>query len=441
LIEALLTIFYTLIFLWVIRKWSFLRGDGLSPNIVSFIFLLKIGFGFLLYAIYYYYYGNNRFTSDAFRFYDDSLVIYETLKTEPSHFFRLLFGVNLDRPETIGYLNEMNFWTRQYTHGLFTDNQTIIRLNAIFDIFSLGNYHVHTVFMCFLTLIGLTAVYKAFVPFLQNKKLFLMTGIFLIPSVLFWGSGVLKEGIVLFGFGLLVLSTFHLANQLTAKYLIVFLSSILLLLFIKVYVIIALTPCIIGYLLLRKYDRWRTSITYFSIVLIGCLVSLGVHNNVPQADIISKLDSKQFDFINMTKKQNPGSGFYLERLNNEPIAFIKAIPTAVVNSAFRPFLWDSNSILMLYNAIENVVLFLFGILCLLLSKKQANIDFPLVGFCLTFILLLYLFIGWTTPISGAIVRYKIQAWPLFMTLFLLILDEQKLYSKLPYLKKLNAKLK
>lgn len=437
----MLTIFYALILLWVIRKWSFFHGGGLTPNIISFIFLLKIGFGFLLFAIYYFYYGNNRFTSDAFRFFDDSLVMYGALKTDPTYYLRLLFGIGLDKPDLAPYIKEMTFWGRDFPHGLFNDNQTIIRVNSIFDLFSFGYYHVHTVFMCFFSLIGLTALYKAFVPFLQKLKLLLLFGIFLIPSVLFWSSGVLKEGVVIFSMGLLIWSLFKVVEKPNVKHLSVLIFSILILLFIKVYVIIALAPGIIGFILLTKKNRRHPLALYLSIAITGSLISLGVHNKIPEVDIITKLYFKNIDFIKMSERTRSNSAFYITRLNNNPIEFVKMIPSALTNTTFRPFIWESKSAMMLLNSLENITLFLFGTLCLFLSKKRANIDFKLVGFCLTFIIILYLFIGWTTPISGAIVRYKIPAWPFFMILSLLILDEQKLYSKLPFLEKLNVKIK
>jgi len=441
LTEALLTIFYTLILLWVIRKWSFFHCGELTPNIISAIFLLKIGFGFLLFAIYYFYYGNNRFTSDAFRFFDDSLVMYGALKKDPTYYLRLLIGIGLDKPDLAPYIKEMTFWGRDFPHGLFNDNQTIIRVNAIFDLFSFGYYHVHTVFMCFFSLIGLTALYKAFVPFLQKLKLLLLIGIFLIPSVLFWGSGVLKEGVVIFSMGLLIWSLFKVVEKPNVKYLSVLIISILILLFIKVYVIIALAPGIIGFILLKKKNRRHPLLVYFSIAIAGSLISLSVHKKIPEIDLITKLYFKNVDFIKMSERTRSNSAFYITRLNNNPIGFVKMIPSALTNTTFRPFIWESKSAMMLFNSLENITLFLFGTLCLFLSKKRANIDFKLVGFCMTFIIILYLFIGWTTPISGAIVRYKIPGWPFFMILSLLILDEQKLYAKLPFLKKLNAKIK
>jgi len=425
----------------VIRKWSFFHCGELTPNIISAIFLLKIGFGFLLFAIYYFYYGNNRFTSDAFRFFDDSLVMYGALKKDPTYYLRLLIGIGLDKPDLAPYIKEMTFWGRDFPHGLFNDNQTIIRVNAIFDLFSFGYYHVHTVFMCFFSLIGLTALYKAFVPFLQKLKLLLLIGIFLIPSVLFWGSGVLKEGVVIFSMGLLIWSLFKVVEKPNVKYLSVLIISILILLFIKVYVIIALAPGIIGFILLKKKNRRHPLLVYFSIAIAGSLISLSVHKKIPEIDLITKLYFKNVDFIKMSERTRSNSAFYITRLNNNPIGFVKMIPSALTNTTFRPFIWESKSAMMLFNSLENITLFLFGTLCLFLSKKRANIDFKLVGFCMTFIIILYLFIGWTTPISGAIVRYKIPGWPFFMILSLLILDEQKLYAKLPFLKKLNAKIK
>ncbi len=286
----------------------------------------KLYLVFYFFALYYFYYGNNRFTSDAFRFYDDSLVIYDTLFSVPSHYFRLLFGIGLDQPEMQVYLNQMNFWTKDFTHGLFNDNQTIIRFNAVFNIFSFGSYHVHTVFMSFLSLIGLTGVYKTFSSQIGQLKPVLFAGVFLIPSTLFWGSGVLKEGVVLFGLGLAIWSTFKLSSKITVQHISVFVGSVAILLYIKVYIIIALTPALIGFLILSRFKRWSATLVYSCIIMLGILTTLITHKRIDTIDIIAKLSHKQFDFINLANASKAGSAFKMEYLNNEPIAFFKAIP-------------------------------------------------------------------------------------------------------------------
>lgn len=405
---------------------------------MSGLFILKIGFGFIFFAVYYFYYGNNRFTSDAFRFYDDALVIYNTLPNNPIHYLRLMFSINLEAQEMQPYLNEMNFWTKDFTHGLFNDNQTIIRVNAFFDLFSFGYYHVHTIFMCFISLIGLTALYKSMLTYVNELKPIWFAAVFLIPSTLFWGSGVLKEGVILFSLGCFIYSSFKLLDRFSLKHFILGVSTLFILLFLKVYIIIALVPALIGYTLIYKAKKFKVYFTYPLIILLGVAVALLVHNRVPSIDIIAKLSHKQFDFINMVEKQDANSMFELTRLNNSPIEFFMLAPEAVINSIFRPFIWESNSPFMLFNSIENLSIFCIGVL--LLFFKRIELNWNLIGFSIIFVLLLYLFIGWVTPISGAIVRYKIPAWPFFILIFTVFADGIKLQKNIPLLKKLNDKL-
>jgi hypothetical protein len=52
------------------------------------------------------------------------------------------------------------------------------------------------------------------------------------------------------------------------------------------------------------------------------------------------------------------------------------------------------------------------------------------------VLLLFVLIGLTTPILGAMVRYKIPGLPFLLIVFLLMLDKEKLLNKFPGLKKI-----
>ncbi|MBK6543548.1 MAG: hypothetical protein IPG10_20255 [Flavobacteriales bacterium] len=63
----------------------------------------------------------------------------------------------------------MNNWYRQYESNMYNDAHTTIRLNAFLRLFSFGHIHVHTVFACFLSTIGLVALYKAFVVRLKGQ--------------------------------------------------------------------------------------------------------------------------------------------------------------------------------------------------------------------------------------------------------------------------------
>jgi len=87
-------------------------------------------------------------------------------------------------------------------------------------------------------------------------------------------------------------------------------------------------------------------------------------------------------------------------------------------------------------AIENAMLLLLLALFLFFFKFEST-HINLLLFCLTFVLILYLLIGYTTPVMGAIVRYKAPALPFLYVMLLLIFDKDKFASKIGYPKILN----
>src|SRR5205085_1236733 len=117
-------------------------------NLVSLVFVLKIIAGCSLGFIYTYYY-KDRTTADTFKFFDDSKVMFDQLLEHPKDFFKMFTGIQGDSPTLVRYYNNMNAWNNKDV--LFNDNKTIIRLNVIFHLFSLGHYYVHVVFINFIS--------------------------------------------------------------------------------------------------------------------------------------------------------------------------------------------------------------------------------------------------------------------------------------------------
>ena len=145
--EYFLTLSYTLLFIFLIRKLSFFNINGLSFRILSTIFVIKILAGILLSFIYTYYY-TDRSTADIFKYFDDSKIMYDALFQKPSDFFRMLFGIeNNSAYFDKTYYATMNNWYRVYDSNIYNESHTIIRFNALIRIFSFGYYHVHTVFI------------------------------------------------------------------------------------------------------------------------------------------------------------------------------------------------------------------------------------------------------------------------------------------------------
>ena len=66
---------------------------------------------------------------------------------------------------------------------------------------------------------------------------------------------------------------------------------------------------------------------------------------------------------------------------------------------------------------------IFILVCLIFIKPISTIKWEYVLFCLSFVAIQYLIIGETTPVLGAIARYKVPALPFLLIAFLFILDK------------------
>ena len=201
---------YALLFIFIIRKHRFYHVDGISKNAFTVTFIAKIISGFAFWAVYTYY-GNYANKSDAFLYFDDGKILYSALFNNPLDYVKLLLG--FDDESLKYYINQTGYWSREFNQGLYNETRTVIRFNALTCLFSFGYFHVHTVFMCFVSFTGLVGIYKSFHHYFRNKKYELFFSVFFLPSVLFWSSGVLKEGLIMFSMGLLIYHWFKFLSE------------------------------------------------------------------------------------------------------------------------------------------------------------------------------------------------------------------------------------
>jgi hypothetical protein len=431
-LETLLVITYTLLFIFLIHKLPFFKAKGISRNVLSAIFVLKLFFGCLVWVVYTYYY-TYRPTADVFKYFDASEILFNTLKTNPIYFFKMLFGIDCDGKEFYTYYDQMNHWNRAGDSSIYNDNRLIIRVNAVMRFFSFGYFHVHTVFFSFLSLTGLTAVYKTFVPVLKNKKRELLCVVFLMPSVLFWGSGVLKEGLVLFSLGLLM---YYFNKLFSVKAMIICVVTALLLGTLKFYILVALVPGLLFMFWMNNTSPSNVFLKFATVIAITLVLGLTMDKFSSVPNPLQLLSKKQEDFNKLAtgtitdayKRPIPPAGSTIQIKRMEPtfLSFLRNSPQALVNSLFRPFIWQYKAPIMWMASIENVFVIAFVLVCIVFAKPYNQISWQYVLFCLSFALIQLLFIGITTPVVGAIVRYKIIAIPFLLIAFLLMLDKEKI---------------
>jgi len=455
------------------RHWS-LVGFG-----------IKVAGGTALTLLYTYHY-TDRSTADIFKYFDDAKVMYSSAFEHPIDFLKMLTGLGNDNSYfDLTYYNRMNHWYRHYS-AYYNDNHTIIRWNALVMFLSGGHFMVHTVFMCFLSTLGLIGIFRSFSDHSAPRPLFLL--LFLTPSLSFWGSGVLKEGLVLFGLGGLFWSLKNWLNgNATKSKLFIFLIAFLCLVSTKYYLLAILFPGLLALILLRLTKSQKPALWFAGSYSLAIVAFFFVGKINSSLDPAANLAHKQKDFINLAN-----GGMYVERTDlagvdtlfipakeyhhvrkingfayldqveiyqvykaNElgPItahkktvtsfparilldigltksqvflpsldsswkSYCKAIPYALFNILFQPVNPGNNPLYWLALA-ENCF-----ILVLLLYCFWPPLPFltwtrsPLYLLAVYFVVGSLVLIGLTTPVAGALMRYKIPALPFLFSLIL-----------------------
>jgi hypothetical protein len=427
-LNILLPLTYLAFFLWLIGKLNYFKTSGFSSISLQFAFLIKAFCGLVIYLIYTYYYPV-RIEADTFKYFDDSKFLYNALWEHPLDYFKMLFGINCENDYFLKqYYSDMYNWYRSYDNGLLNDNRLVIRLNAFVRLLSFGNYHVHSLFFNFLTFIGSYSLARLFLVFSESKwKTYLV--VFLIPSFVFWSAGILKESILIFALGSFTWNVYKLisgSHKISTYLWILFLIPILFIM--KFYVFVALIPAILAWWISQKTKR---TISIHLVTIVACLlVALGIGTIFPTYNFLVIMAAKQGDFINLANFLNVNSSIYMDYLEPNLWSFIKASPKAFINTLTRPWPTELKGILFYPPLFENLFIIFILFIGWFYRKKVNPQQWKFIVFCLTFSILLFVIIGLTTPIIGAIVRYKIPAIPFLIFVALLFLDDSKLPQKL-----------
>ncbi len=420
--ELILSIAYTAFFIFLIGKLKFFRFDGISTFTIKAGFIIKIIAGIAVGLIYTYYY-TNRLTADTFKFFDDSKILFDSVYTKPFDFFRMVTGIGAGASELQPYYDKMTNWYD--TFSPYNDNRTMIRFNALVRFLSMGHYYVHVIFVCFLSLTGMVAIVKVFKREFPDLVLQFFFTFILLPSVLFWGSGLLKDALVFFAIGFVLYSFDKLINEKNRllQNLILLVCFLFLLMISKFHVFILLLPLLTAWWLSSK-TKLSPLISFMVCHLFFILIIFLLPLINDSYNLAVMLSHKQAAFYGLASSAGAGSIISIPILEPTILSILKNAPQAFITCFTRPFLTDGGSFLIKISALENILILVMGIIALIKIKIVTLKDKILPMLCLFYAATFFTLIGLVTPVMGAIVRYKAQALPFLVILFLIVLNVQ-----------------
>jgi hypothetical protein len=455
--------------------WKF-KTNGLSRTDLLIGWGIKVLFGVLFMIIHTKIYGIGEVTVDWEEYMEDSMTLNQVAYQSFGDYLRFLFGTNTEA--AVGhYLANTHHWSAGDL-DLMNDSRNVLRINSLIVFISNGNVYVHILIFSFFSFIGLREIFQAFRErIFYNKRLFWFA-LFLFPTLSFWTSSVLKEPLMILGFAFILNALFGGLSVKSRLWR--FALGFVLMLGFKPYVLGCLLLSIPVFLLGKWVFRKRVLLAPLTMLaglaLVFTLFS-GLRKNVThrltrmQFDFINvgrggmhayadscfyyfrtdqfadleftdkgvqakkDLTAKKVTFgmsypfrdIRLKPGEGPWSvvfigeacGSYIEvtPIGNDFGQLLKNIPEALSNAAFRPTFRDPGGKLKILSFLETIALFLLLTFGLWYNRKNRPPEEKnILVFLITFSVVLLVLIGWTTPVLGAVVRYRM---PAYLALFLI----------------------
>ena len=422
--ELLLTLFYLLLFNFLIIRFRKLQFKNLKPLVTQLLFNLKFITGIFIWFIYTFYYKDVQ-NNDVHKFYSDAMVLRNVASQSPKDFVQIITGIGSKDERFDKYYSQMKNWQRNFDEAPFNENQTIIKLNALLMFVTLRVYFVHILFMCFISLVGWVLVTNAILKFAPAANSLFALPVMLLPSVLFWTSGVIKEPILVLGLGVFIFGLLDIETGNSAKNIraiaTMFLGAFIIVL-IKFFVLACLIPAAMAFLILRENQKpLIVCLKYVLVNGILLLCAFNINLVIPKINLQQMLVNKQVHSVKEAEYYNAGSRIEIPPLTDNATSVLLTAPIGIRNSLLRPWLWEGKNIMMLASALENVFIVIFILLCLSLSGFKNFKQLNLVLFLLNFSLAYFALIGICTPVLGNLVRYRAPLLPLLLFAFILLL--------------------
>ena len=341
-------------------------------------------------------------------------------------------------------VDNMNWYKYEFAYNRHNflrsgPNFTTVKITALANFVGFQSFVVSTIVYSMISFLGIWNMYFVFCKIYPHLKKQLFYGFFFIPSVILWGSGILKDTITLASVGWLVYSFMNLVILKRKKYisLILIILSTLTIALIKPYILYILYPALFIWVqgnlkMLISNDLLRRLFAPFVaciFVVSAFFLSQELSKNAGKFNI-DNLENTLEGFqtwhttVSETKKQ---SGYTLgDDGDFSTTGILKKIPAAIGVTFFRPYLWEVTNSSTLLGAIEAIILSFFSLWLILKYRfKLFRLIFKNkdILFLLLFSFLFGISVGISSYNFGALSRYKIPAQMFFVIALILIYDK------------------
>lgn len=407
---------YFIILAWSLTRVSFIKKTGIDRRVLIGLFALKVAAGVAIGWISLHYYGPGNDYWDVNR---EGWKEYQLLVSDPGEYFRNFFRSDYPNGYSGVFDSFQSFWND-------LRNNLVIKLVSIFNIFSRGDYYVNSLLFNFLIFFGHAGLYRVFIHRFPGKNVAVIIGCFLLPSTLYFSSGIQKDGVVfLLLAGIIYILYFAMEQRSVSWKRICILPVLVALLFLfRNYVCIVLMPAALAWILSVRL-KWKPLYTYLFVFGLAAVLLFGIHSVIPSVDPLQTIVQKQTDYRGLYKYRSATS-IQMDTLQADPGSFMRQAPQAMNHAFLRPYLFELPSPILLPMNIELLIYQVLLFLMIISYQRSSHPDRGAFnGFLLFFSLVVFLFIGYIVPNLGSLVRYRSSYLPLLITPLLCSINWEK----------------
>lgn len=397
-------------------------------------FTLKVIGAISLGLIYQFYYKGG----DTYNFFRDSKVIWEAFTESPLTAIRLVLADGGYHYDLYDYTRRIYFYVDPYSYH-------VIRLAGFLGFFTFHTYTLIAVLFAVLSFTGVWALYKVFYHLYPHLHKKLAIAVFFLPSVFFWGSGLMKDTITLGALGWAFYGFyFGLINRKNIiSNIIILMVSLIVIKAIKVYILLCFLPAAFFWVFLEYRARITSRALQFLALpfTIVASIPLGYYAIVKvtednaryQLENIATTTQVTAEWLTQMGNVSNGSVYSLGEFDGSFGSMLSKFPQAVVVTLYRPFLWEVRNPVMLLSALESLFFLYLTIQMFRNFKfrvllKMLN-DQPVLLFCFVFSITFAFAVGISSYNFGTLVRYKIPMMPFFLSALYIIQSQSVKKSK------------
>ena len=393
-------------------------------------------FGVIAFSLLYlFYYGGG----DTVNYFKGTKAIASLIFNEPKFGFQAMFNFGVG-----------SRWFQIYKYAstsppfyMWRDPNTfsVCRFSTLFYILGSGRFFITGLLTSLFSFIGIWKLYRMFNDLYPGNAKALSYIILFLPSLLFWGGGIMKDSYILCAACWAVYNFYKvfIVKRKILLNLLIFSFNIYVILNLKSYLLISLLPGMLIWLnnqLLKNIGSPIFKILLFPIVVLSVSAvgflsinslskSIGVYGDVDSAIVQAQVI--QGDLLR--NDQYGSNSYYIGQLDGTLSNLLSLAPIAIFTALFRPFIWEIGSPTMVISAVENVALILFVFLLLIRTNPIKIIKLltkhPFLLFCILFSTFFAFGVGIAGTNFGALVRYKIPMMPFFFGSLYLIFKLSK----------------